>query len=248
MAPAPRAWPSTGLFERRLAAVEAGPAQPGQPRARHPRQRRLLPVRGRAHGRGPASSSGAQPAVYHNDHSRPETPAHPDAATRRSGAIVRARAVNPKWLAGVMRHGYKGAFEIAATVDYLFAFAATARVVEDHHFDALYDAYLADERVRASSPRPTLRRCSEIAERLPGGDRARPLAAGRATAPADSDARRGGSPSFSAGASDRVMAQDLSGCRRRTAARGVPGRRRRCTSASCSGVRIGDGLAARQRS
>jgi cobaltochelatase CobN len=61
---------------------------------------------------------------------------------------VRARAVNPKWLNGVMRHGYKGACEIAATVDYLFAFAATAQVVEDHHFDALYDAYLEDDRVR----------------------------------------------------------------------------------------------------
>ncbi len=42
---------------------------------------------------------------------------------------MRARAANPKWLAGVMRHGYKGAFEIAATVDYLFAFAATGRPV-----------------------------------------------------------------------------------------------------------------------
>ena len=38
---------------------------------------------------------------------------------------MRGRAANPKWIAGVMRHGYKGAFEIAATVDYLFAFAAT---------------------------------------------------------------------------------------------------------------------------
>ena len=47
-----------------------------------------------------------------------------------------------------MRHGYKGAFEIAATVDYLFAFAATARVVEDHHFAALFDAYLGDRTVR----------------------------------------------------------------------------------------------------
>jgi cobaltochelatase CobN len=47
-----------------------------------------------------------------------------------------------------MRHGYKGAAEIAATVDYLFAFAATTRAVEDQHFTALYDAYLADEAVR----------------------------------------------------------------------------------------------------
>ncbi len=63
------------------------------------------------------------------------------------GRIVRGRAANPRWIAGVMRHGYKGAAEIAATVDYLFAFAATARAVDDAHFEALYDAYLGDEAV-----------------------------------------------------------------------------------------------------
>ena len=65
------------------------------------------------------------------------------------GRVVRGRVVNPKWIAGVMRHGYKGAFEIAATVDYMFAFAATTGAVGNHHFDALYEAYLADETVRA---------------------------------------------------------------------------------------------------
>jgi cobaltochelatase CobN len=91
--------------------------------------------------------SGRQPAVYHNDHSRPESP-----KVRRLeeeiARIVRARVVNPKWIDGVMRHGYKGAFEMAATVDYLFAFAATAHAVGDHHFDAVYEAYLEDPRVR----------------------------------------------------------------------------------------------------
>ena len=48
-----------------------------------------------------------------------------------------------------MRHGYKGAFEMTATVDYLFAFAATTSAVKDHHFDALYAAYLGDETVLA---------------------------------------------------------------------------------------------------
>jgi cobaltochelatase CobN len=91
--------------------------------------------------------SGRQPAIFHNDHSRPESP-RVRTLKEEIGLIVRGRAANPKWLKGVMRHGYKGAFEIAATVDYLFAFAATARVVEDHHFDALFDAYLADEEVR----------------------------------------------------------------------------------------------------
>ncbi len=47
---------------------------------------------------------------------------------------MRGRAANPRWIAGVMRHGYKGAAEIAATVDYLFAFAATARAVDDFAF------------------------------------------------------------------------------------------------------------------
>ncbi len=68
--------------------------------------------------------------------------------------IVRGRVVNPKWIAGVMRHGYKGAFEMAATVDYMFAFAATTGAVADHHFDLVYQAYLADPAVRDSCFRP----------------------------------------------------------------------------------------------
>ena len=59
---------------------------------------------------------GEQPVVYHNDHSRPETP-RVRTLEEEIGRVVRARVVNPKWIAGVMRHGYKGAFEMAATVD-----------------------------------------------------------------------------------------------------------------------------------
>ena len=92
-------------------------------------------------------ASGHQPAVYHNDHSRPFAP-----KVRRLedevSRVIRARVVNPKWLAGIMRHGYKGAFELAATVDYLFAFAATAHCVRDDQFDMVYAAYLEDELVR----------------------------------------------------------------------------------------------------
>jgi cobaltochelatase CobN len=91
--------------------------------------------------------SGRVPAVWHNDHSRPEMP-RIRSLREEIGRVVRGRAANPRWIAGVMRHGYKGAAEIAATVDYLFAFAATARAVDDTHFEALYDAYLADDRVR----------------------------------------------------------------------------------------------------
>jgi cobaltochelatase CobN len=65
-----------------------------------------------------------------------------------------------------MRHGYKGGFEMAATVDYLFAFAATARAVKDHHFDAIFDAYIDDEAVRSflDSHNPDALR--EMSERL----------------------------------------------------------------------------------
>jgi cobaltochelatase CobN len=109
--------------------------------------------------------AGEQPEIYHNDHSRPESP-RVRTLKEEIGRIVRARAVNPKWLAGVMRHGYKGACEIAATVDYLFAFAATARVVEDHHFEALYEAYVADDRVREFIAEANPAALQEIAARF----------------------------------------------------------------------------------
>jgi cobaltochelatase CobN len=109
--------------------------------------------------------SGQQPATYHADHSRPERPVIRTLADE-VGRVVRARVVNPKWIAGVMRHGYKGAFEMAATVDYLFAFAATARCVADHHFDAVYRAYIDDDQVRdflAENNAPALQ---EMCQRL----------------------------------------------------------------------------------
>ncbi len=109
--------------------------------------------------------SGRQPVVYHNDTSRPENP-----AIRRLeeeiARVVRARVVNPKWIAGVMRHGYKGAFEMAATVDYLFGFAASARCVAHHHFDAVFEAYLLDPDVRSFLERANPAALGDIARRL----------------------------------------------------------------------------------
>ncbi len=90
---------------------------------------------------------GARPAIYHNDHSRPEKPVI-RSLEEEIGRVVRGRVVNPKWIEGVMRHGYKGAFEIAATVDYLFAFAATTGAVRNHHFEAVYQAFVVDQSVR----------------------------------------------------------------------------------------------------
>jgi cobaltochelatase CobN len=90
---------------------------------------------------------GVRPLIYHNDHSRPEKPVIRSLEEEIS-RVVRGRVVNPKWIDGVMRHGYKGAFEIAATVDYLFAFAATTGAVGNHHFEAVYQAFVADPKVR----------------------------------------------------------------------------------------------------
>ncbi len=109
--------------------------------------------------------SGDQPKVYHNDHSRPETP-RIRTLEDEIGRVVRARVVNPKWIDGVMRHGYKGAFEMAATVDYMFAFAATAHCVRDHHFDAVFDAYLNDDNVRAFLEEHNPAALKEMANRL----------------------------------------------------------------------------------
>lgn len=92
--------------------------------------------------------AGVRPVVWHNDHSRPERPL-PRTLEEEIARVMRARVVNPKWIAGMMRHGYKGAFEIAATVDYMFAFAATTGAVQSHHFDLAYDAYLGAGDVRA---------------------------------------------------------------------------------------------------
>ena len=109
--------------------------------------------------------SGRMPVVYHNDHSRPEKPVV-RTLEEEIGRVVRARVTNPKWIAGVMRHGYKGAFEMAATVDYMFAFSATTGAVKSHHFDAVYQAFVADESVRAFMAEANPHALKEMAERL----------------------------------------------------------------------------------
>ena len=111
------------------------------------------------------SLAGKAPIVYHNDHSLPERP-RIRTLDDEIARTVRARAANPKWLEGVMRHGYKGAFEISATVDYLFAFAATTNAVKDHQFDQLYDAYMADEAVRGFMARHNPSALAETAARF----------------------------------------------------------------------------------
>jgi cobaltochelatase CobN len=109
--------------------------------------------------------SGRKPRVYHNDHSRPERPLI-RTLEEEVARVVRSRVVNPKWIAGVKRHGYKGAFEIAATVDYMFAFAATADAVKSHHFDLAYEAFVLDQDTKEFIEHNNPKALAEIACRL----------------------------------------------------------------------------------
>ncbi|MDA5095431.1 cobaltochelatase subunit CobN [Aliiroseovarius sp. KMU-50] len=103
--------------------------------------------------------------IYHNDHSRPERPVI-RTLEDEIGRVVRSRVVNPKWIEGVKRHGYKGAFEIAATVDYMFAFAATTGAVRSHHFDLVHAAFIEDGETRDFIEEHNAPAMKEILERL----------------------------------------------------------------------------------
>ncbi len=91
--------------------------------------------------------TGENPAAYFGDTSNPEHVRVRDLADE-ARRVFRSRVVNPKWIASVMRHGYKGAFEMAATVDYLFGYEATAQVIDDWMFEGLGRAYLLDPDVQ----------------------------------------------------------------------------------------------------
>ncbi|NBF11563.1 cobaltochelatase subunit CobN [Pseudomonas sp. Fl4BN1] len=93
------------------------------------------------------SLSGAKAASYHGDHSQPDLPKI-RSLKEELNRVIRSRAANPKWIEGVKRHGYKGAFEMAATLDNLFAFDATTELIDDHQYALLADAYLLDDSTR----------------------------------------------------------------------------------------------------
>ncbi|WP_326943656.1 cobaltochelatase subunit CobN [Amycolatopsis sp. NBC_01307] len=115
--------------------------------------------------------TGTAPASYVGDSTTPDA-----VRTRTLGEetarVFRARVVNPRWLAAMRRHGYKGAFELAATVDYLFGFDATAGVVGDWMYEKLTETYVLDETnqefLRKANPwalRGIVERLNEAADR-----------------------------------------------------------------------------------
>ena len=103
-----------------------------------------------AHEAGIAAAAarlGAAPSLYHLDATRPERP-QARTLSEEISRVVRARATNPCWIAGMMRHGFRGAAEITATLEHMAAFANLAGVVPAHLFDLYYDATLGDDEVR----------------------------------------------------------------------------------------------------
>ncbi|SAL11143.1 cobaltochelatase subunit CobN [Caballeronia terrestris] len=109
--------------------------------------------------------SGAQPQAYNADHSNPAAP-RIRTLNEEISRVIRSRVVNPKWIDGVKRHGYKGASELAATVDYLFGYDATARVVSDHQYALVTDAYVNDADTREFMQRHNPHALHSICERL----------------------------------------------------------------------------------
>jgi cobaltochelatase CobN len=109
--------------------------------------------------------TGQSPAAYIGDSALPDLVRTRTLAeeTRR---VFRARVVNPRWLAAMQRHGYKGAFEMAATVDYLFGYDATAGVVEDWMYEQLAASYVFDQQVSDFMRRSNPWALRGIAERL----------------------------------------------------------------------------------
>jgi cobaltochelatase CobN len=109
--------------------------------------------------------TGRQPKAWFGDSADPSRPKVRSLA-EEAARVVRTRVLNPKWIASMQRHGYKGAFEMAATVDYLFGYDATAHVVEDWMYERVTDAYVGDPAVRKFFEQSNPWALRSIAERL----------------------------------------------------------------------------------
>ncbi len=114
---------------------------------------------------GTALNPASEPVVYFGDHAQPENP-KVRKLSEEIARVYRSRVINPKWIAGVMRHGYKGAFEMAATVDYLFAYDATTRCVPDHMYEGVAEAYVLNAETQAFVQQHNPWALRDMAERL----------------------------------------------------------------------------------
>ena len=109
--------------------------------------------------------SNQTPMTYFGDNSNTANP-KVRSLTEEISKVYRSRVINPKWIDGVMRHGYKGAFELSATVDFLFGYSSTTGVVPDHMYAGVAEAYLLDETVQAFLQKSNVWAARDMAERL----------------------------------------------------------------------------------
>ena len=111
------------------------------------------------------SLTGADPKSWFGDTADPARPIVRSLA-EEAARVVRTRVVNPRWIEAMQRHGYKGAFEMAATVDHLFGYDATAKVVDDWMYEKVTAAYVADPAVRKFFEQSNPWALTSIAEKL----------------------------------------------------------------------------------
>jgi len=109
--------------------------------------------------------TGRNPSRYFGDSSNPDRVQTRD-LREEARRVFRSRVVNPKWLESMRRHGYKGALEIAATVDYLFGYDATSQVLDDWMYERVTDAFLRDESMQQFFSESNPWAWQAIAERL----------------------------------------------------------------------------------
>jgi cobaltochelatase CobN len=109
--------------------------------------------------------TGSQPKAWFGDTADPARP-RVRPLSEEAARVVRTRVVNPKWIEAMRRHGYKGAFEMAATVDYLFGYDATAGIVADWMYERVTESYVGDPEVRKFFEESNPWALRSIAERL----------------------------------------------------------------------------------
>ncbi len=114
--------------------------------------------------------TGRAPRAWFGDTADPSAPKVRSLA-EEAARVVRSRVLNPRWIDAMRRHGYKGAFELAATVDYLFGYDATAGVVEDWMYEKVTDAYVGDPELRAFFGEANPWALRSIAQKLLEADR-----------------------------------------------------------------------------
>jgi cobaltochelatase CobN len=108
---------------------------------------------------------GRAPAAWFGDHSRAARP-RLHRLEKEFDKVLRSRLLNPRWIEGMRRHGYKGGFEMAASLDYLFAYDASTGCVPDWSYGAVAERWLADPAVRSFLEQHNPWALRDMAERL----------------------------------------------------------------------------------